>query len=379
MSGTKSQPALPIEPQFADRLQNLFDRGANNEEKLTYLYELARRAEDPDFEPKTLGELFGDGEAINVLGLELPPDLPGLADTPIDFELMKGPAKRILRQLRAIERLQKALDISIQQFDQRVQRAAQRAVRKVKGGNKLVKTFQQHQAVKRLRPFGRGEPSNSIIFTNQGATVTIGVELPGFAMPDITTMHYENEEALIAAIADDVCMDLLDHTQAVVMATSAVTGHDRVNRIVVGSITYLNDEGVVTEASFLQTGKRRPTIVVLVTRFPTNEERAQLAPGQARVDVTLEYSVRVGKLKVGELLDHLAYLRDLPVAKGAFPTEEDEAGTGNIFTSVIEGVHALSSGEVRGVAEAVFTNSAKPHTRTSPDTASSSTAITLDW
>jgi hypothetical protein len=273
--------------------------GALNAHELRLLEELTAAIDNPDYTPRTYGEVFGHDGHINIFGERYPLDLPGLANAPIVFEDFKGPTRKVARALRALERQEQQLSQAIEQFRQRAQRKSLQVMRRQPGAKKEVRSFRQHLTLRELAPFTPGEPHNSLVHSKRGTTLSIGVKLPEVVYRDTGKPAKE--------VLEYHALQFLDHTQSLVMALGAVMGHDKVSR------------HLLLDASLSSAGEEDETLklVQVDDKLTHSVATKQLTFEEMNVRGTLSYQFRVPRSQIDMVLEALQLLEDLPIYRGA--------------------------------------------------------------
>lgn len=308
------------------------------EHEIELLEKVAQEEDDPDQKGPTLGEVFGQGDVVNVYGLELPNFLEALWDRPIKFKDMARPARRIQRLKDAIEGHLGNIQQAVEDVKTRSQRMAKTAVRKSPKGTERVRAFQQHRMLQSLDLFSVGEPLNRIRFTRGGTLITVGVYLPVADMGELGITESSEDadsdntlaDRLISNAMKEYASDVLDHTQSIVMTIGATLGHDRVERQLHMVGYSLMPDGVEVAKEMLQIGLRQPAEVGFY-RYSGGETVDKIV-GDAielpqpddhiRVQATLTYTFRSSRNRIDDLLTELNMLPDMAVFRGLVPLSD---------------------------------------------------------
>lgn len=308
MTDPNSKPALVSAAAEFDRL------AVNNPEVIDLLHELADNAENPDYQPRTYGEVFMTEDGIRVGDTIYPADFPGLAEKPIVHDDYKAPSNAVNRLALQMQRASKRLSRALNTFQRRSTQRAKAHVRGVKGGKRIVDEHNYRLEVSKLRPFAGPAPVNSLSQGKRGFDVSIGTALPTITEPLFKLPKTgEGFERKLQRKLQEACQsyghNLLDHTQSVVMASSTVTGHDKVSRLLQLNIVITTDDGTSYESTYTQINQKRG-VTTSPIEIPSHEGPM---PGSFQISGQLSYEFRCSRSKVPEVTEVLKFLEDLPI------------------------------------------------------------------
>jgi hypothetical protein len=320
MTDSTSKPPLVTVAAEFDRLTE------DNPEVIALLHELNDNAENPDYQPRTYGQLFQTEDGIQVGDVIYPGDFPGLSDKPIVLEDYKAPARAVDRLALQMQRATKRLGRALNTFKKRSTQRAKAHVRTIKGGKQIVDVHNHRLSVSRLRPFAGQAPLNELRNGKRGFDVSIGSHLPTttqplFKLPKAGDGFERKLERKLREACQSYAHNLLDHTQSVVMASSTVTGHDKVVRLLQLHIQITTDDGDSYESTYTQINQKRGALTA-VTQIPTHE--GPLA-GNFEISGQLSYEFRCARSKVAEVTQVLNFLEDLPLFRNVSGVGTPEA------------------------------------------------------